>query len=73
MIPFTVPKPEAKADTMYVCLMSHVSDLGTFREGDRFRGSHEGVRKNPQLFIPDGMSADECLATLQSRFPPRDL
>jgi hypothetical protein len=44
---------------LYVALDSHVSAAGSYKEGQPVRGSDPGVRLNPHLFVPDGLSDEE--------------
>ena len=53
----TIPKVDKSK--VYVCIESHVSDRGTFRAGDRLRGSHEDVQNVPACWVEDGLTTDE--------------
>ena len=64
--PLVIKKPDPSK--IYVVIMSHVNDLGTWREGSRLRGSHPAVKFSPECFVEDGHTADEIHAAVLARF-----
>ncbi len=67
----TIPKVDKAL--MYVCVESHVSDRGTYREGDRLRGDHVDVQATPIFWVPETFDTDQRHAARQARlYPAKD-
>ena len=65
-----VPKPRgAEAKLRYVCIESHTSERGAYREGDVLLGSHPDVQAVPACWVVESMTTDERLAAHHTRFP----
>jgi hypothetical protein len=65
MTALNIAKPDAK--TWFVCVMNHTGPLGTYREGDRLRGSHLDVTTNTLWWVDEDLDADQRNEVLQAR------
>lgn len=61
--------PKVNPDLIYTAMTSAATPVGSFKKGDRLRGSHPTVQGAPLFWAEDGLSEDELEKIWKSRFP----
>jgi hypothetical protein len=59
--------PKIDPAKWYVCIENHTGDRGTYREGDRLRGSHPDVQLATLWWVEEGFDADQLNEVRQTR------